>query len=174
MTDARYAAFIEGLTSKLSAAGVPAMPSWPDAIDWLIERARREWCGLCGGYGAWNPVSKEAVPCMACGRKSEGMVLIACDVIEVGDDPPQTGGLRLIEGGNVPTASAPHQSQRKPGVSTSPHRFRPLRWWDAFRGPGRCRHCLLPRDAHPIHYWAPARALGDKTKAELTWENLHG
>jgi hypothetical protein len=29
---ADYDAFIEGLTAKLNAAGVPAMPSWPDAI----------------------------------------------------------------------------------------------------------------------------------------------
>jgi hypothetical protein len=28
--------------------------------------------------------------------------------------------------------------------------------------------------AHPVHYWAPSRALGDRRKAELTWEALHG
>lgn len=37
---AKYERFIEELTAKLNAAGVPAMPSWPDAIDWLIERAQ--------------------------------------------------------------------------------------------------------------------------------------
>jgi hypothetical protein len=58
-------------------------------------------------------------------------------------------------------------------ITTSPHSFKPLRWWD-MRKNGRCRHCFLPMDAHPIHYWAPARPLGDKRKAELSWENLHG
>lgn len=96
-SDKDYREFIEGLTAKLQAAGVPAMPSWPDAIDWLIEKARREWCGLCGGYGAYNPVTKRAVPCMACGRESDGMVLTAVEVVS--DDRPQVGGLRLIEGG---------------------------------------------------------------------------
>jgi hypothetical protein len=66
------------------------------------------------------------------------------------------------------------ESTRKPSVSTSPHGFRPLKPWDALRSSGRCRHCLLPRYAHPVHYWAPARALGDRSKAEVSWENLNG
>lgn len=57
---------------------------------------------------------------------------------------------------------------------TSPHAFRPLKAWDALHGNGRCRHCYLPRNAHPIHYWAPARPLGDKRKAELSWDALGG
>lgn len=36
-----YCEFIDGLTAKLNEAGVPAMPSWPEAIDWLAERADR-------------------------------------------------------------------------------------------------------------------------------------
>ncbi len=31
----------EELTAKLQAAGVPATPSWPDAIDWLIRENAR-------------------------------------------------------------------------------------------------------------------------------------
>lgn len=58
-------------------------------------------------------------------------------------------------------------------VSTSPHGFKPLRPWDMRPG-GRCRHCLLPCNAHPIHYWAPSRPLGDKRKAELSFEALSG
>jgi hypothetical protein len=58
-------------------------------------------------------------------------------------------------------------------TQTGPHSFRPLRWWDAFRGNGRCRHCLIPRSAHPVHGWIRARALGDKRKAELSFEALH-
>lgn len=56
---------------------------------------------------------------------------------------------------------------------TSPHHFKPLRPWD-MRSGGRCRHCLLPCHAHPVHYWAPARAIGDKRKAAITWDALHG
>lgn len=58
-------------------------------------------------------------------------------------------------------------------VTVSPHSFKPLRPWD-LRGGGRCRACLLPMNAHPIHYWAPARAIGDKRRAELSWKALHG
>lgn len=58
-------------------------------------------------------------------------------------------------------------------TSTSPHSFRPLRFWDV-RSNGRCRHCFLPMYAHPIHYWAPARPWGDKRKAELSFEALSG
>jgi hypothetical protein len=37
LANRRYDDFIEGLTAKLNAAGVPAMPSWSDAIDYLIR-----------------------------------------------------------------------------------------------------------------------------------------
>ena len=43
----------------------------------------------------------------------------------------------------------------------SPHRFRPLRFWDAFLEEGLCRCCVLPRHAHPIHCWMTARSIGD-------------
>lgn len=46
-------------------------------------------------------------------------------------------------------------------ATTSPHEFKPLRWWDR-RDTGRCAHCLLPHYAHPVHVWVEARALGDK------------
>lgn len=55
-----------------------------------------------------------------------------------------------------------------------PHRFRPLRLRDAFYGGGRCRHCRVPMSAHPIHCYVAARPLGDKSRAELTWEALSG
>ena len=55
--------------------------------------------------------------------------------------------------------------------STSPHSFRPLRLWD-LRPSGRCRRCYLPMDSHPIHYWAPARTVGDKRSAELSFKAL--
>jgi hypothetical protein len=59
--------------------------------------------------------------------------------------------------------------------AVSPHTFRPLQPWDALRRNGRCKRCFLPRVAHPIHNaWVPARPLGDKRRAELSWENLHG
>jgi len=51
-----------------------------------------------------------------------------------------------------------------------PHGFHP----QGLLGWRRCRHCYLPRDAHPVHCWVPSRPLGDKTPAALTWENLHG
>lgn len=97
----RYDEFIAALTAKLNEAGVPAMPAWPDAIDWLIEKARANWCGLCGGYGAWNPVTHQAVPCMACGRESEGLVLSAVEIDEGQQLGPtvQRMGLRVIDGG---------------------------------------------------------------------------
>lgn len=56
---------------------------------------------------------------------------------------------------------------------SGPHKFRPLRPWDA-RPNGRCVHCLLPANAHPVHCWVPYRALHDKRKAEVTWEALNG
>lgn len=58
-------------------------------------------------------------------------------------------------------------------TQTRPHAFRPIRPWD-LRGGGRCRHCYLPMNAHPIHFWARARPLGDKRKAELSFEYLSG
>lgn len=61
-------------------------------------------CGLCGGYGAMNEATGTPVECIACGKKSEGLVLIyhepgsgrtvALDTLK------QRGGLRLIEGGD--------------------------------------------------------------------------
>jgi hypothetical protein len=59
-------------------------------------------------------------------------------------------------------------------TTTSPHQFKPLRWWDRLRQNGHCFHCLLPQSVHPVNYWAPARALGDKSKAETSWEDLDG
>ena len=61
-----------------------------------------------------------------------------------------------------------------PYTQTGPHRFRPLRWWDALHAGGRCRHCLIPRHAHPVRCWVGARALGDKRKAELSFDALNG
>jgi hypothetical protein len=58
-------------------------------------------------------------------------------------------------------------------TTVEPHSFRPLRPWD-MRSGGRCRYCLLPAHAHPIHYWAPARPIGDKRKAELSYATLSG
>jgi hypothetical protein len=57
-------------------------------------------------------------------------------------------------------------------TATGPHTFRPLRWWDALRSNGRCAHCYIPRSAHPVHGWIRARPLGDKRKAELTFEAM--
>lgn len=54
------------------------------------------------------------------------------------------------------------------------HSFRPLKPWDALHGGGRCKRCYVPRSDHPIHGWVRARPLGDKSKAELSWEALHG
>lgn len=58
-------------------------------------------------------------------------------------------------------------------TTVSPHTFKPLRPLD-MRSNGRCRACYLPMHAHPIHYWAPGRPLGDKRKAEMSWKALHG
>lgn len=58
-------------------------------------------------------------------------------------------------------------------TTTAPHSFRQLTPWDI--GPnGRCRHCFLPCNAHPIHYWAPARPVGDRRPASMSWEALGG
>lgn len=51
------------------------------------------------------------------------------------------------------------------GVQCSPHKFRPIRWWDRLWALGRCSHCLLPRDAHPVRAWTSARAWGDRRPA---------
>ena len=56
---------------------------------------------------------------------------------------------------------------------TPAHSFRPLHLWDCRPG-GRCRRCLLPCHAHPIHYDAPARPKGDTRKAELSFATLSG
>lgn len=60
-------------------------------------------CGLCGGYGAANEKTREPVPCMACGKKSEGMVLTALDpprAEDIGGHEPQHLGLRLVYSGD--------------------------------------------------------------------------
>ena len=57
-------------------------------------------CGLCGGYGAYNDIRREPVPCMACGKESDGLVLIPVEMLhEPRISPSQRGGLRLVEGG---------------------------------------------------------------------------
>lgn len=65
----------------------------------IIEPA--DPCGLCGGYGGFNPGKREAVPCMACGKASDGLVLVAVDdvVRPTIAREGQWRGLRLIEGG---------------------------------------------------------------------------
>jgi hypothetical protein len=57
-------------------------------------------------------------------------------------------------------------------VDTSPHSFKPLRPWDALYSGGRCRACFAPKYAHPMHCWVAARPLGDKRRAELSFEAL--
>jgi hypothetical protein len=61
-------------------------------------RERGTICGLCGGYGAANGETHEPVPCIACGKKSEGQILIALDTPD--DLPPlsQHLGLYLVQG----------------------------------------------------------------------------
>lgn len=59
-------------------------------------------------------------------------------------------------------------------VDTSPHSFHPLRFWDALHSGGRCRHCYAPRLAHPMRCWVASRPIGDKSKAELSFEALPG
>lgn len=44
-------------------------------------------------------------------------------------------------------------------TDVSPHRFSPYRWYDRFWSNGRCKHCLLPQEAHPVHCWMTARPL---------------
>jgi hypothetical protein len=47
-------------------------------------------------------------------------------------------------------------------ITTSPHEWKPLRWWDRLlRGEGRCRFCIAPRIAHPMPAWFTARPLSD-------------
>lgn len=55
----------------------------------------------------------------------------------------------------------------------APHPFRPLRWWDRLLQFGRCRHCYLPCFAHPVTCYVPARPLGDRSGAEVSWDSLH-
>jgi hypothetical protein len=47
---------------------------------------------------------------------------------------------------------------------TGPHAFHPLR---RFFNRGRCRHCYVHADAHPVNGWVLSRPLGDK---RLPWE----
>lgn len=60
-------------------------------------------------------------------------------------------------------------SAGKTGVE--PHGFKRLRkrrfWHRGEEGSDSCRHCLMPKWAHPIPYWAPARSLGDKRPASF-------
>jgi hypothetical protein len=46
-------------------------------------------------------------------------------------------------------------------VTTSPHAFRPLRFWDRFHKQGRCWCCVMPKVAHPVPVWADVRFEGD-------------
>lgn len=39
-----YRAFVDGLTEALNAHGVPAMPSWREAIDYLAANGSSETC----------------------------------------------------------------------------------------------------------------------------------
>jgi hypothetical protein len=57
-------------------------------------------------------------------------------------------------------------------TESGPHSFRPLSIVDLIRRNGRCLHCYAPRFAHPMHGWVRARPLGDRTKAELSFESL--
>jgi hypothetical protein len=46
-------------------------------------------------------------------------------------------------------------------TTTSPHEFRPLRFYDRFHKNGRCWCCIMPRAAHPVPIWAAVRFEGD-------------
>jgi hypothetical protein len=50
-------------------------------------------------------------------------------------------------------------------TDVGPHAFKALRWRDARWFGGRCAHCYLPRDAHPVTGWTTARPLGDRREA---------
>lgn len=39
--EAQHREFIDGLTAKLNAAGVPTTPTWPDVFRYLVARAER-------------------------------------------------------------------------------------------------------------------------------------
>lgn len=60
-------------------------------------------------------------------------------------------------------------------ATSSPHHFSPQKVRDAFLFDryAVCRHCLLPRSVHPVHFWAPAREAFDRTRPNLSWETLH-
>jgi N6-adenosine-specific RNA methylase IME4 len=69
-------------------------------------------CAFCGGYGAANEETHEPVPCLACGKKSEGMVLMALN--PSGDGLPSNSqhlGLHLVkEETKAATTFAPNRS----------------------------------------------------------------
>lgn len=65
----------------------------------IEEALDAEVCGLCGGYGAANGKTREPVPCIACGKRSEGLVLTALDPPDDDLLREQRFGLRLIDGG---------------------------------------------------------------------------
>ena len=52
-----------------------------------------------------------------------------------------------------------------------PHSFSPLRWWDGWSKTGRCSTCLYPKWTHcdkmRDEWWSPARAIGDKSSAQI-------
>lgn len=50
-------------------------------------------------------------------------------------------------------------------ISTGPHEFKPIRFWDRWKKQGRCRTCYLPKFVHPIKDWTIARPLRDKQKS---------
>jgi hypothetical protein len=68
-------------------------------------RERGTICGLCGGYGAANEKTHKPVPCLACGKRSEGMVLMALDPPR-DELPPKSQhlGLYLVEDDAAPTS----------------------------------------------------------------------
>lgn len=80
-----------------------------------------EPCSLCGGYGAINEVTRKPVPCMACGRESAGMVLVAVDVFDQAEPGQQRGGLRVLEGGrSAADVAAASEARPDPEVDGDP------------------------------------------------------
>lgn len=60
-------------------------------------------------------------------------------------------------------------SDSPPLAQSGPHKFSSIRWWDALSAGGRCKHCFLPRHAHPVHRWVRARPWGDHRRADVSW-----
>jgi hypothetical protein len=59
-------------------------------------------------------------------------------------------------------------------IKVGPHAFKALKIWDGWSENGRCLHCKLPKSAHPVRTWVPARPLKDKSEAEFSEENWAG